>query len=114
MDIANDHLGKIASAAQSSRQKMQCHYMLMEGLVGQQQMLLSRLVEIMSAAGSGGSKEVVKGQEELKEPQGEESGGQDDETEGALGEGLGGALEDAPGDEPENGTGVEDGTGEEA
>ncbi|KAG6327072.1 hypothetical protein ID866_12018 [Astraeus odoratus] len=26
---------------------MQCHYMLMEGLVGQQQILLSRLVEVM-------------------------------------------------------------------
>ncbi|KAG6326434.1 hypothetical protein ID866_12655, partial [Astraeus odoratus] len=57
MDIANGHLEKIASAAQSNRRKMQCHYMLMEGLVGQQQMLLSKLVEMTSDAGSGRAKE---------------------------------------------------------
>ncbi|KAG6328878.1 hypothetical protein ID866_10211 [Astraeus odoratus] len=72
MDMANSHLGKIASAAQSNRQKMQCHYMLMEGLVGQQQVLLSRLVKMLGAARSGGATGVAKGQEELKELQGEE------------------------------------------
>ncbi|KAG6326848.1 hypothetical protein ID866_12240 [Astraeus odoratus] len=54
---------------------MQCHYMLMEGLVGQQQMLIRKW----------------------------------DEIEGMPGEGL----EDALGDEPEDGIGVEDGAGEE-
>ncbi|KAG6326438.1 hypothetical protein ID866_12651, partial [Astraeus odoratus] len=72
MDIANGHLEKI------------------------QQVLLSKLVEITSAAGSGGSKEVIEDQEELKEPQGEELG------------------EDALGNELEDGAGAEDGTGEEA
>ncbi|KAG6326479.1 hypothetical protein ID866_12611, partial [Astraeus odoratus] len=43
MDMANSHLERIASTAQSNGQKMQCHYMLMEGLVGQQQLLLSKL-----------------------------------------------------------------------
>ncbi|KAG6328117.1 hypothetical protein ID866_10971 [Astraeus odoratus] len=68
MDMANGHLERIASMAQSNGQKMQCHYMLMEGLVGQQQMLLSKLVEMASATGSGGAKEVAEGQEELQEP----------------------------------------------
>ncbi|KAG6326490.1 hypothetical protein ID866_12599, partial [Astraeus odoratus] len=57
MDVANGHLEKIASAAQSNGRKMQRHYMLMEGLVGQQQMLLSKLVEMTSDAGSGRAKE---------------------------------------------------------
>ncbi|KAG6327300.1 hypothetical protein ID866_11790 [Astraeus odoratus] len=114
MDVANGHLEKIASMAQSNRQKMQCHYVLMEGLVGQQQVLLSKLVEITSAAGSGGSKEVIEDQEELKEPQGEESGGQEGDTEGVPGGALEGEPEDAPGNELEDSTGVEDGAGEEA
>ncbi|KAG6327455.1 hypothetical protein ID866_11632 [Astraeus odoratus] len=92
---------------------MQCHYMLMEGLVGQQQVLLSKLVEIASTAGSGGSKKVIEDPEVLQEVQGGESGGQEDETEGVPGEGLGGALEDVLGEEPENSAGAEDGTGEE-
>ncbi|KAG6329603.1 hypothetical protein ID866_9486 [Astraeus odoratus] len=113
MDIANSHLEKIASAAQSNGCKMQCHYMLMEGLGGQQQMLLSRLVEITSTAGSGGSKEVAEGQEELREPQGEGLGGQEGEIQGVP-EGVPeGEPEDALGDESENGAGAEDGTGEE-
>ncbi|KAG6326408.1 hypothetical protein ID866_12681, partial [Astraeus odoratus] len=113
MDVANGHLEKIAIVAQSNRQKMQCHYMLMEGLVGQQQVLLSKLVEIASTAGSGGSKEVVKDQEEPKELQGEESGGQEGDTEGVPGGALEDELEGAPGNEPENGTGAEDGAEEE-
>ncbi|KAG6327195.1 hypothetical protein ID866_11894 [Astraeus odoratus] len=115
MDIANGHLEQIVSAAQSNGHKMQQHHLLMEGLVGQQQMLVSRLVEIASAAGSGGAGEVIEGSEELKEPQetqGEGSGGQEG-TEGAPGEGPGGVLEDALGDEPENGARLEDGAGEE-
>ncbi|KAG6327943.1 hypothetical protein ID866_11145 [Astraeus odoratus] len=83
--------------------------MLMEGLVGQQQVLLLKLVEIASAAGSGGSKEVDKDPEELQEVQGEGSGGQEEEMQGVPG----GAPEDAPedvlGKEPENGAGLEDG-----
>ncbi|KAG6327102.1 hypothetical protein ID866_11987 [Astraeus odoratus] len=59
MDVANGHLEKIAGASQSNGQKTQHHYMLMEGLVGQQQMLLSRLVKIVSATGSGGAREVI-------------------------------------------------------
>ncbi|KAG6330543.1 hypothetical protein ID866_8547 [Astraeus odoratus] len=35
---------------------MQWHHLPIEGLVGQQQMLVSRLVEMLSATGSGGSK----------------------------------------------------------
>ncbi|KAG6327520.1 hypothetical protein ID866_11568 [Astraeus odoratus] len=115
MDIANGHLERIVSAAQSNSRKMQWHHLLMEGLVGQQQMLVSRLVEIASTTGSGGAGEVIEGSEELKElqeTQGEGSGGQEG-TEGAPGEGPGGAPEDALGDEPENGTRLEDGTGEE-
>ncbi|KAG6326895.1 hypothetical protein ID866_12195 [Astraeus odoratus] len=68
MDVANGHLEKLVSVAQSNSHKMQWHYMLMEGLVGQQQMLLSRLVEITGAVESGGSKGVAKGAEELQEP----------------------------------------------
>ncbi|KAG6328363.1 hypothetical protein ID866_10726 [Astraeus odoratus] len=113
MDVANGHLEWIVSVLQSNRQKVQHHYMLMEGLVGQQQMLLSRLVKITSAAGSGGSQEVVKGSEEPKEPQGEESGGQE-EIQGVPGGVLGDEPEDALGNEPENGAGAEDGAGEEA
>ncbi|KAG6327397.1 hypothetical protein ID866_11692 [Astraeus odoratus] len=85
----------------------------MEGLVGQQQLLIRKWVELLNVAGSGGIKGVAEGQEEVKEPQGEDSGGQEDETEGALGEGLGGAPEDALGNELENGTEVEDGMGED-
>ncbi|KAG6326965.1 hypothetical protein ID866_12124 [Astraeus odoratus] len=107
MDIANGHLEKIAITAQSNRQKMQCHYMLMEGLVGQQQVLLSKLVEIMSTAGSGGSKEVIEDQEELKELQGEELGGQEGDTEGVPGGAPEGEPEDVPGNELEDGAGVE-------
>ncbi|KAG6326966.1 hypothetical protein ID866_12123, partial [Astraeus odoratus] len=114
MDMANSHLERIASAAQSNGRKMQRHYMLMEGLVGQQQVLLSKLVEITSAAGSGGSKEVVEDQEELKELQGEESGGQEGDTEGVPGGAPEGEPEDALGNELEDGAGAEDGAGEEA
>ncbi|KAG6328641.1 hypothetical protein ID866_10448, partial [Astraeus odoratus] len=53
---------------------------------------------------------VVRGSEELKEPQGEASGGQE-KTEGVPGGAPEGEPEDAPGDEPENGAKVEDGTG---
>ncbi|KAG6327389.1 hypothetical protein ID866_11700 [Astraeus odoratus] len=116
MDVANGHLERIASMAQSSGWKMQCHYMLMEGLVGQQQMLLSRLVEVMGATGSGGAREVVEDPEEpkgLQEMQGEGSGGQE-ETEGVPGGVPEGELEDVLGNEPEDGTGAEDGAGEEA
>ncbi|KAG6326782.1 hypothetical protein ID866_12307 [Astraeus odoratus] len=109
MDVANSHLEKIASAAQSNGCKMQWHYMLMEGLVGQQQVLLSKLVEIASTAGSGGSKEVVKDPEELQEVQGEGSGGQEDETKDVPGGALEGEPEYALGEELENGTGAEDG-----
>ncbi|KAG6326080.1 hypothetical protein ID866_13008 [Astraeus odoratus] len=112
MDVANGHLEKLASVAQSNGHKMQRHYMLMEGLVGQQQMLLSRLVEIVGAMESGGSKGVAKGAEEPQEPQGEGPGGQE-ETEGVPGGAPEGELEDAPGNEPENGAGAEDGTEEE-
>ncbi|KAG6327018.1 hypothetical protein ID866_12071 [Astraeus odoratus] len=76
----------------------------MEGLVGQQQMLISKLVEMSGAAGLERAEEVIRGSEELKEPQGEELGGQE-ETEGASEEGLRGALENALGNEPGNGTG---------
>ncbi|KAG6330544.1 hypothetical protein ID866_8548 [Astraeus odoratus] len=58
------------------------------------------------------TKGVTKGAEELKKPQGEESGGQK-EIEGALGERPEGAPENVPGNEPGNGTGVEDGTEED-
>ncbi|KAG6328457.1 hypothetical protein ID866_10632 [Astraeus odoratus] len=117
MDVANGHLEWIASTAQSNSRKVQWHHLLMEGLVGQQQVLLSKLVKMAGVAGSGGAREVTKGQEELKEPQetqGEGSGCQEGETQGVPG----GALEDAPedvlGEELENGTGAEDGAGEEA
>ncbi|KAG6326482.1 hypothetical protein ID866_12606, partial [Astraeus odoratus] len=33
MDVANGHLERIASMAQSNGQKMQWHFLLMEGLV---------------------------------------------------------------------------------
>ncbi|KAG6326761.1 hypothetical protein ID866_12328 [Astraeus odoratus] len=99
-------LEEITSTVQSSGCKMQWHHLLMEGLVGQQQLLVSKLVEMVSAAGSGGAKEVAEDQEGPKELQGEESGGQEGETEGVPG----GVLENAPGEEPENDTGVEDGT----
>ncbi|KAG6326685.1 hypothetical protein ID866_12404 [Astraeus odoratus] len=109
IDIANGHLEQIVSAAQSNGHKMQWHHLLMEGLVGQQQMLVSRLVKIASTAGSGGAREVVEGSEEPKEPQemqGEGLGGQEG-TEGVPGGALEGELEDVPGNEPENGTGEE-------
>ncbi|KAG6325837.1 hypothetical protein ID866_13252, partial [Astraeus odoratus] len=112
MDVANSHLEKIASTAQSNGRKMQWHHLLMEGLVGQQQLLVSKLVEMVSTAGSGGAKEVAKDQEELKElqeVQGEGLGGQEGEMQGVPG----GAPEDALGEELENGTGVEDDAGEE-
>ncbi|KAG6326505.1 hypothetical protein ID866_12584 [Astraeus odoratus] len=113
MDVANGHLEKIASAAQSNRRKMQRHYMLMEGLVGQQQMLLSKLVEMASDAGSGRAKEVVEGREEPQEPQGEGLGGQE-ETEGVPGGAPGDEPENAPGNEPEDGAEAEDGAEEDA
>ncbi|KAG6325724.1 hypothetical protein ID866_13366 [Astraeus odoratus] len=112
MDVANSHLEKTASAAQSNGHKMQCHYMLMEGLVGQQQLLLSKLVEIMGAVESGGAKGTTEGAEEPQELRGEGSGGQE-ETEGVPGGVPEGEPEDALGNEPEDGAGVEDGTGEE-
>ncbi|KAG6326650.1 hypothetical protein ID866_12439 [Astraeus odoratus] len=115
MDVANGHLEQIASMAQSNGCKVQRHHLLMEGLVGQQQVLLSKLVEGVGAAGSGGAGEVVKDPEELKElqeMQGEGLGGQE-ETKGVPGGVLGDELENAPGNELENGMGVEDGTGEE-
>ncbi|KAG6328434.1 hypothetical protein ID866_10654 [Astraeus odoratus] len=34
MDMAKSHLEKIAKAFQSNSQKMQWHFLLMEGLVG--------------------------------------------------------------------------------
>ncbi|KAG6327689.1 hypothetical protein ID866_11400 [Astraeus odoratus] len=111
MDVANSHLERIVSTSQSNSWKMQQHHLLMEGLVGQQQLLVLKLVEMVSAAGSGRAKEVVEDPEEpkeLQEMQGEGLGGQE-ETEGALGEGLGGAPENELG----NGLGVEDGAGEE-
>ncbi|KAG6326639.1 hypothetical protein ID866_12451, partial [Astraeus odoratus] len=37
MDVANGHLEQIASAVQSNGHKVQWHHLLMEGLVGQQQ-----------------------------------------------------------------------------
>ncbi|KAG6327824.1 hypothetical protein ID866_11265 [Astraeus odoratus] len=111
MDIANGHLEKIVSMAQSNRQKMQHHYMLMEGLVGQQQVLLSKLVKITSNAGSGRAKEVIEGQEELQELQGEGLGGQEEEMQGVPGDAPGNELENAPGNELGNGMGAEDGTG---
>ncbi|KAG6327258.1 hypothetical protein ID866_11832 [Astraeus odoratus] len=109
MDVANGHLERIVSASQSNGQKMQWHHLLMEGLVGQQQLLVSKLVEMVSATGSGGAKEVAVDQEELKELQGEESGGQEGETEGVPGGAPEGELEYALGEEPENGAGAEDG-----
>ncbi|KAG6326708.1 hypothetical protein ID866_12381 [Astraeus odoratus] len=109
MDMANGHLDRIACMAQSNSHKVQWHHLLMEGLVGQQQVLLSKLVMMLSAEGSGEVNEVIEDQEEPQELQEEELGGQDNETEGAPGEGLGGALEDELG----NGSGAEDGAGEE-
>ncbi|KAG6327822.1 hypothetical protein ID866_11267 [Astraeus odoratus] len=67
MDVANGHLEQIASVAQSNSCKMQQHYMLMEGLVGQQQLLLSRLVKIAGAMESGGAKGTTEGAEEPQE-----------------------------------------------
>ncbi|KAG6326892.1 hypothetical protein ID866_12197 [Astraeus odoratus] len=115
MDVANSHLEKIVSTSQSNGWKMQQHFLLMEGLVGQQQMLVSKLVKMLGATGSGGAKEVVKGWEELKELQEEGSGGQEGKTEGVSGGAPEGepedGLENVPGNEPGNGVGVEDGTG---
>ncbi|KAG6330786.1 hypothetical protein ID866_8304 [Astraeus odoratus] len=108
MDVASGHLGRIASVMQSNGHKMQWHHLLMEGLVGQQQLLIRRWVELLSAAGSGGSKGVTKGAEELQELQGEGSGGQEGDTEGVPG----GAPEDEPGNVPRNELG--NGAGEEA
>ncbi|KAG6327033.1 hypothetical protein ID866_12056, partial [Astraeus odoratus] len=116
MDVANGHLERIASVAQSSGRKMQRHHLLMEGLVGQQQVLLSKLVKVVGAAGSGGAREVVEDPEEpkgLQGTQGEGLGGQE-ETEGVPGGVPEDEPEDVPGNEPENGTGAEDGAGEEA
>ncbi|KAG6327134.1 hypothetical protein ID866_11955 [Astraeus odoratus] len=115
MDVANSHLERIASVAQSNGRKMQRHFLLMEGLVGQQQVLVSKLVKMAGAAGSGGAKGVAEGQEELKVPQemqGEGSEGQE-ETQGVPGGALGDEPENALGNEPENGAGVEDGAEEE-
>ncbi|KAG6327161.1 hypothetical protein ID866_11928 [Astraeus odoratus] len=114
MDMANGHLEQIASAVQSNSCKMQWHHLLMEGLVGQQQLLVLKLVKMASAAGSGGAKEVAEGQEEPQELQGEELGGQEGETQGVPGGALEGGLEDVPGNELGNGTGAEDGTEEDA
>ncbi|KAG6336401.1 hypothetical protein ID866_2695 [Astraeus odoratus] len=58
----------------------------MEGLVGQQQMLVSKL-------------EGIKTPAEPQEPQGEGLGGQEDKNEGVPGE--------VPENEPENGVGKE-------
>ncbi|KAG6326621.1 hypothetical protein ID866_12468 [Astraeus odoratus] len=113
MDVANGHLEQIASAVQSNSHKVQWHHLLMEGLVGQQQVLLSKLVEGVGATGSGGAGEVVEDPEEPKEAQGEGSGGQE-EIKGVPGGALGDEPENALGNEPENGAGVEDGTEEEA
>ncbi|KAG6328414.1 hypothetical protein ID866_10675 [Astraeus odoratus] len=108
MDVANGHLERIASMSQSNSQKMQQHCLLMEGLVGQQQLLVSKLVEMVSATGSGRAKEVIREPEEPHEPQGEGSGGQEG-TEDVPGKGLG----NVPENELENGAGVEDGTEED-
>ncbi|KAG6327277.1 hypothetical protein ID866_11812 [Astraeus odoratus] len=113
MDVANGHLKWIASMAQSNGCKIQWHHLLMEGLVGQQQMLISRLVKLLGATGSEGAKEVAEGQEELKELQEKGPGGQDSETQGVPGRAPEDVPEDAPGEELENGIGVEDGAGEE-
>ncbi|KAG6328151.1 hypothetical protein ID866_10939 [Astraeus odoratus] len=78
MDVANGHLEWIVSTAQSNGWKMQWHFLLMEGLVGQQQLLVLKLVEMVSTAGSGRAKEVIEDQGELQEPQGGESGGQEE------------------------------------
>ncbi|KAG6327100.1 hypothetical protein ID866_11989 [Astraeus odoratus] len=109
MDVANGHLEQIASTVQSNGCKVQQHHLLMEGLVGQQQVLLSKLVEMAGATGSGGAKGTTEGQEGLKELRGEGSGGQE-ETEGVPGGVLEGEPEDALGNEPEDGAGLEDGT----
>ncbi|KAG6325821.1 hypothetical protein ID866_13267 [Astraeus odoratus] len=45
---------------------MQCHYLLMEGVVDQQQLVVSRLVKMSDTAGSEGVKVVAKGLEELQ------------------------------------------------
>ncbi|KAG6326689.1 hypothetical protein ID866_12400 [Astraeus odoratus] len=116
MDVANGHLERIASTAQSNSHKVQWHHLLMEGLVGQQQVLLSKLVEGVGATGSGGAGEVIEDSEELKEmqeTQGEGLGGQE-EMQGVPGGVPEDALEDVPGNGPENGTGAEDGAEEEA
>ncbi|KAG6328197.1 hypothetical protein ID866_10892 [Astraeus odoratus] len=113
MDMANGHLERIASMAQSNERKMQWHFLLMEGLVGQQQLLVSRLVKLSGATASEWAKGVAKGQEELKELQGKGSGGQDGETEGVPGGALEGEPEDVPGNELEDDAGAEDGTGAE-
>ncbi|KAG6329462.1 hypothetical protein ID866_9627 [Astraeus odoratus] len=61
MDVANGHLEWIASTSQSNGQKMQWHHLLMEGLVGQQQMLILKLVKMSGAARSGGATGAAKG-----------------------------------------------------
>ncbi|KAG6328761.1 hypothetical protein ID866_10329 [Astraeus odoratus] len=68
MNVANGHLEWIASVVQSNGCKMQWHHLLMEGLVGQQQMLVSRLVKMLSAMESGRAKGTTKGAGELQEP----------------------------------------------
>ncbi|KAG6327202.1 hypothetical protein ID866_11887 [Astraeus odoratus] len=73
MDMANGHLERIASMAQSNGWKMRCHYMLMEGLE-----------ELR------GPPKVLRSHRSHEE------------------------KEDAPGNEPENGAGAEDGAEEEA
>ncbi|KAG6329057.1 hypothetical protein ID866_10032 [Astraeus odoratus] len=67
MDVANGHLERIVSAVWSNSCKMQWHHLLMEELVGQQQLLVLKLVKIASTTGSGGVREVIKDQEELQE-----------------------------------------------
>ncbi|KAG6328081.1 hypothetical protein ID866_11008 [Astraeus odoratus] len=109
MDVANGHLEWIASTAQSSSCKMQRHHLLMEGLVGQQQVLLSKLVKIANATWSGGAREVIEDTEEPQEVPGEGSGGQEEEVQGVPG----GVPEDALGEELDNGAGPEDGAEKE-
>ncbi|KAG6328996.1 hypothetical protein ID866_10093 [Astraeus odoratus] len=109
MDVANSHLEWIAGAAQSNGQKMQQHFLLMEGLVGQQQVLISKLVEMSGATGSERAEEVVRGSKELKElqeTQGEGLGGQG-ETEGVPGGAPEDELEGVLEKELEYGTGEE-------
>ncbi|KAG6329418.1 hypothetical protein ID866_9672 [Astraeus odoratus] len=64
---------------QSNGQKMQWYYMLMEGLVGQQQLLISRLVKMEGAEGTLG--EELKGA--LEDEPGNGLGAEDDMGEEA-------------------------------